>query len=59
MVNQVLKRWPELTSTKPEHLSRSRAQASTPEVMNKFFDGLENCLGEHGLLARSYGNLAG
>ena len=53
-----LKRWPELTLRSPEHLSKSRVQASTPEVINMFFDGLEVCFREHGFFKRSYGDLA-
>ena len=37
---------------------KSRAQASTPEVISMFFDGLEVCFKEHGFFRRSYGDLA-
>ena len=47
-----------MTTRKPEHLSKSRAQISTSEAMIDFFDGIEVCFREHGLFKRSYGDLA-
>ena len=44
-----MKRWPSLTQRKPQHLSKSRAQAANNEVLTAFFDSLEKSYSESGL----------
>ncbi len=44
-----MKRWPSLTQCKPQHLSKSRAQAANNEVLTAFFDSLEKSYSESGL----------
>ena len=36
-----LKRWPTLSERKPQHFPTNRAQASTPDVMDKYFQNVE------------------
>ena len=36
-----MKRWPCLSERKPQHLSKSRAKASHPEIINGWFDRVE------------------
>ena len=44
-----MKRWPSLTQRKPQHLSKSRAQAANNMVLMAFFDSLEKSYNESGL----------
>ena len=44
-----MKRWPSLTQSKPQHLSKSRAQAANNEVLTAFLDSLEKSYNEGGL----------
>ena len=37
-----LKRWPELTERKPEHLIVQRAKATSPSVVDAFYSNLTN-----------------
>jgi len=36
-----LRRWPCLSERKPQHLSKKRAEASHPEIINGWFDRVE------------------
>ena len=58
MAGEISKKMARVNLEKVEHLSKSRAQASTLEVISMFFDGLEVCFREHGFFKRSYGDLA-
>lgn len=44
-----LGRWPSLVQRKPQHLARQRAQSSMQEVVDVFFDRLENLFQKTGL----------
>ena len=45
-----LKRWPDLTERKPQHLSVHRAKASTRENLNEWYDKVEEFFEEVRLL---------
>ena len=45
-----LKRWPQLSERKPQHLSRKRAEGANRETIEAFFDKVEKMLGDLGIL---------
>ena len=54
---EFLKRWPELSERKPEHLTVQRAKAASPSVINNFFSSLTDFQASKGLSSLSYGEL--
>lgn len=52
-----LKRWPELSERKPEHLTVQRAKAATPSVIAAFISSLGSFLESKGISSLSYGEL--
>ena len=44
-----LKRWPILRERKPQHLSKKRAKAGNPDIINAWFDKLDSIFSEAGL----------
>lgn len=49
-----LRRWPSLSERKPQHFPKSRAEASTPEVMDMYFEHLKVTMHALGSETRLY-----
>ena len=46
-------RWPELNERKPHHLTLKRAEATSKDVIDEWFEKVEKLYMENGLLKRS------